>query len=40
MKNLAHTIAVKLLVGPFVWANQRPKQNALTRAIRSAWRAL
>lgn len=35
-----HRIAVKLLVKPFVWANQRPTQNLLTRTIRRAWNAL
>ena len=35
-----HKLAVKAMVGPFVWANRNPKQTVITRAIRAAWRAL
>lgn len=35
-----HTLAVKILAGPYVWAIQQDKQTHLTRTLRAAWRAL
>lgn len=39
-KHVVHSLAVKALLRPFVWANRNPKQTVITRAIRAAWRAL
>ena len=39
-KSVIRSLAIKALVGPFVWANRNRKQTVITRAVRAVWRAL